>query len=197
MAAKSQKAKIAYLKSDGSEAANVASGDIATIQFRFVDGLGNLDISLANVPSNVMNTALIRGLAEKVRDEYASSESADEAFDWAKSVIERLLGDEWFGEREGGGPSISYFVEAVRALKEQASLPFDEAACRQKYIGKDKIKVRNAALNGNSGLRAVYSKLIADAAALKASKAAEAAEKASKAASEASKAAPAVDAGSL
>jgi len=206
MAAKSQKAKIAYLKSDGSEAANVAAGDIATIQFRFVDGLGNLDIDLAAVPSNVANTAMVRGLAEKVRDEYASSESADEAYDWAKSIIERLLGDEWFGEREGGGPSISTFVEAVKATKVERfglhpqefpngyDAEADTPVLMEKYVGKGKAEIRKKALAGNSRLNAIYTKLVADAAAAKALRASE---KAAKAAAEAGQAASTGDASSL
>jgi len=182
MAAKSNKAKIAFLKTDGTEADNVASGDIAVIQFRFADGLGTLDVDLAKVGQSVLNTAMVRGVAEKIRDDYAGADSADEAMKWAKDIVERLYSDEWYGEREGGGPSISLFVEAVKAVKAKAGLPFDEEATRAKYVGKDKAKTRNAALAGNSDLRATHANLVAQQAAETAKRAAERAAKAAAAA---------------
>lgn len=163
--AKSNKAKLGYLDANMAEVDNIAAGNIAFVRFTFADGLGNLDVDLAKIGSNVLNTAMVRGVAEKIRDDYAGAETADEALGWAKDIVERLYGDEWYGEREGGGPTISLFIEAVRMAKEKDGHPFDEQATRAKWLGKDKAKARNAALSGNATLRAMYAKLGAEKAA--------------------------------
>lgn len=177
MAQKSNKAKLSYLRADGSEAENIAAGDIATIRYTFAGNLGVLDVQLDKIGESVLNTATVRGVAEKIRDDYAGADSAEEAYGWAKELVERLYGDEWFGEREGGGPSISLFVEAVKMVKEANGLPFDEAATREKFVGKDKAKARNAALQGNSQLKGFHAKLVAKQAADVAQRAAERAAK--------------------
>lgn len=182
MAAKSSKAKLAYLDAAGKEVDNIAAGNIATIRYMFADGLGNLDVALAKIGSNVLNTAMVRGVAEKIRDDYAGAESADQALTWAKDIVEQLYSDEWYGEREGGGPAISLFVEAVRLAKEKDGHPFDEAATREKWLGKDKSKARKAALDGNATLRAMYAKLGAEKAAKAAASAAKRAADAAQAA---------------
>lgn len=185
MAAKSSKAKLAYLDAAGTEV-DIASGNVAVIQYRFTDGLGNLDLDLAAVPSSIINTAAVRGLAEKIRDEYAGAESSDDAMDEARGMIERLVGGEWYGTREGGGPALSTFIEAVKATKAAYHASkgttynpvADEPALREKYVGKGKADVRKKALEGNNDLRARYANLVAQAAATKAQRAAERAAKA-------------------
>lgn len=186
MAAKSQKAKIVYLDSAGNEV-DIASGKVATIRYNFSHG-ENMDVALASIGKSALNTCTVRGAAEKIRDDYAGAESPEQAMEWAEEVRDLFYADEWYRPTEGGGgPSVSLFIEAVRLAKEKDGHPFDEAATRAKWLGKNedgtsRAKNRNAALAGNATLRAMYAKLQADRAS---AVAARAAERAAKAATEA------------
>jgi len=210
MAAKSQKAKIVYLDEAGQEV-DIDSGKVSVIQFRFTDGVGNLDLFMEQVPDEIRVTASIRGLAEKIRDEYAGADSPEMAHDdgkggGAKGMVERLLGGEWYGQREGGGPSISTFVQAVKETKLERfgshpeefpngySPEADGPALMEKYVGKGKAEIRKKTLAGNSRLNAIYTKLVAELAAAKAQRATD---KATKAAAAAAEAAPTGNASAL
>lgn len=183
MAEKNRKAKIVYLNEAGEEV-KITAGGIAAIRYDFADNR-QLTLDLSKIGPNVWAIAGVRGVAEKTRDEYAGADDVDEAYEWAKDMIERLYGDEWMGAREGGGPSISWFIEAVKSVKAARAAELgneydpegDDADLRAKYVGKDKAKARNNALAGNAALRAKYDAMLADAAEKKAARARERAAK--------------------
>lgn len=155
------KAKIRYAAADGSEVKLTEGCDV--IQFVFADGAQH-DLDVSTVPEDIQRVAMVRGLAEKVRDTYAGAKTVEEAREAAGVMIERLLSGEWQSEGDGGG-SPSVFLEAVKRVKEAAGLVYDDAASREKYVGKDKADTRKAALAGNKQLAAMFATIQAERAA--------------------------------
>lgn len=168
--ARDKKANVVYLDTAGNET-KLTDGP-ATIRFKFVDGRTR-DLSVDAVSADIQTIALVRGLAEKIRDTYAGAEDVDEAYDECGEMIATILAGEWLSARESGGPGISHFVQAVIAVKTAAGAPIDEAAIRERYVGKDKAKLRNETLAGNAALRAAYGELLVKAAEQKAARARE------------------------
>lgn len=188
MAERNRKATIEYLNGDGAET-KLTAGDVAALQFKFEGGEDRI-LAIGDLSDFVRTTAMVRGIAEKVRDSYAGAKSPQEALEWADSVIEYLMAGEWSERKEGVGPSLSLFVQAVQAVKSATAAKrgtsYDAAAdlpaLREKYIGKDKAKVRETALAGNAALRAALDALEADAAEARARAKREAAAKSAAAA---------------
>ena len=182
-AKRGKKATITYLDEGGNEV-KLINGGVSVISYNFEDGR-TLEVDLDKIGPSAREIGRVRGIAEKIRDEYAGADDVDEAYEWAVDMRDRLYNDEWMGQREGGGPSISWFIEAVKAVKAEAlaakGQPYDadadEPALRERYVGKDKAKARSGALSGNAALRARYDAMLADAAEKKAARARERAAK--------------------
>lgn len=155
------KAKIAYLNDSGE--CKLTDGPNA-IRFDFANGR-ELILNAGDVPTDTCQVAMVRGLAEKVRDTYAGSQTVDEAYDDASAMIEKLLAGEWLSEREGGGPGIGLFMEALQRVKEGAGLVFDIEAAKARYSGKEGSEARKSALLGNAQLRGMYATVKAERAA--------------------------------
>lgn len=163
MAERESKAKITYLTADGTKVGLVDAANIAAIVYNFSND-DSRTISLADIPEDIARVAMVRGLAEKVRDTYAGSKSVEEAVEAADDMIMRLVAGEWLGAREGGGAQINVFIESVKAVKSAHAkanglaydADADEPALREKYVGKEKAKARNGALEANATLRAEY-----------------------------------------
>lgn len=177
MAERGKKATIVYLNGDGAET-KLTAGDVAAIFFKFADG-DDRTVALNDLDNYVRGVATVRGIAEKIRDTYADTDSVEEAKEEADTAIEFLLAGEWSAERKAAGPKLSWFIEAVKEVKvataRERGITYDPAAdetdLRARYVGKDKSAVRTKALEGNASLRAAYERMLARAAQEKAAKA--------------------------
>lgn len=173
--AREQKAKIEYRAANGE--AIKATEKPADIVFKFANGQ-ELAVNVKSLPKDIVQTAAIRGVAEKIRDTYAGAETVGQAHELAEDMIGRLVEGEWMSAREGGGPRMTMLLQAIKEVKEQNKLPFDLEESRAKYVGSDddtdeekkaKAEARKAAA-ANPQVAAVLERLKAEAAARRAEK---------------------------
>lgn len=169
--AREKKANIVYLQG-GTEQKRVGS-DVDGIRFDFANGKA-LTISLADLPREIIAIAATRGIAEKVRDTFAGSESVGDAMEEAESIVERLLAGEWLAEREAAGPRPSMVVDAIIAAFADAGKTVARDAVMAKYTGKGTEEARKTALK-NPQVKAHFERLRAEAAAKRAEEAQKAA----------------------
>lgn len=74
-----------------------------------------LDIELSSLSDEMQKKLALHGLSQKVGDSYAGAE-ADESFELAAAVHERLKNNDWTVTRAGGGAArVSMLVEALAA----------------------------------------------------------------------------------
>lgn len=173
--AREQKAKIEYRK--GGEKVKVTDGP-TDIVFSFANG-ETCSLELKALPKAIRDVAMVRGVAEKVRDTYAGAESVGDAYELASDMIGRLMENEWLSAREGGGPRMTMLLTAIEEVKTKAGLTFDFEASRAKYVATDedtdeekaaKAKAR-ASASANPEVAAVLERLKQEAAARRAAKA--------------------------
>ena len=177
--AREQKAKIEYRNANGEKVK--VTEKPSSIVFVFANKEQALiDVAaLRKEQKDVCQVALIRGLAEKVRDTYAGAETVEEAFDLATDMIGRLEEGEWMSAREGGGPRMTMLLAAIKEVLERHGRTFDLEASRAKYVATDedsdevkKAKAearRNAAANAEVAV--VLERLKSEAAARRVAKA--------------------------
>ena len=170
MAKKAAKAKTRYLNDAGEESAHWRPG-FGTLEFRF-EGGGTYQVRATDFPAEVLPGMTLHGAGQKLRDTYAGDESAADAEESFTTMLERLKSGEWVSERTGLGPSPVLLLEAIKAAKAEANLPYDEAASKEKYKTKE---AREAALTVPA-VKKHYERLRAERAANKAAEAAKAAE---------------------
>ena len=170
------KAKIHYFDAKGT--AVKITDNPAAIVFGFADGGDNVVIDVNALPPEIRAIAMVRGLAEKVRDTYAGSETVGDAREAAEDMIGRLADGEWLSAREGGRPRMSMLLIAIQEVKVAHGAPFDLDAARAKYLNSAedtdetraaKLVARKAAA-ANSEVAIILDRLRAEAAARRADK---------------------------
>lgn len=132
--AREQKAKISYVDAKGEKATLNGDKKIAGIVFSFKDVEKPLVFDVeqfAKQHKDIYHVAAVRGLAEKVRDTYAGSDSVTDAMETAEDMIGRLNEGEWLSAREGGGPRMTMLLGAIAEVKGDA---FNLDESRAKYV---------------------------------------------------------------
>jgi len=169
------KAKIRYADANGNECK--ITDKVDQINFDFSNG-ATVRVDLAAVPKPMRAIATVRGLAEKIRDTYAGSETVEDAFAEAEDMLGRLMDGEWMSAREGGGPRMTMLLTAIAEVKAAHGAPFDLEEARARYLNtaEDDDATREAKLGrrkaaaANSEVAAVLDRLRAEAAAKRADK---------------------------
>lgn len=72
-----------------------------------------LTCDVSALPTDIMIKAAVHGVRQKGSDCYAGDESADEAYDSCKDVLETLVAGQWTSKREAGEKVSPLFNEAV------------------------------------------------------------------------------------
>lgn len=175
--AREQKAKIEYV-SDKGEKCRVTDKVVA-IAFKFNGVSEPIVVDLSKLPKDIMRAAAVRGVAEKIRDTYAGSDTVVKAYEVASDMLGRMMEGNWLSERDGGGPRMTMLLSAIKEVREGAGLTFDLDASHAKYVNGDddtdeqkKMKAelrRNAA--ANTEVARVLERMKAEAAARRAEKA--------------------------
>lgn len=131
------KCKKVFINKDGSESAH-ASPSADALEFRFVDG-GTHSVKLNMFNSDILSCLAWNGVSQKLGDGYASDASPADAEESFEALLEQISGENgiWVKNREGVGPSPTLIFEAVKAAKEAAGMPYDDAATREKYKTKE------------------------------------------------------------
>jgi hypothetical protein len=96
-------------------------------------GEGFISFPLLDLPSDLSDTAMLRGITERLRDSYSNATSPAEAFAALQEQAARLREGEWASPDEGGTRT-SLFLQAIQIVREAHSLPFDLEAARAKYV---------------------------------------------------------------
>ena len=152
-----------YLDGDGNEHRS-ASTEAAALQFRFANGQ-EVTVDLSKFPKEIVQAAAWHGVAQKIGDSYAGSETVDEAVERAQTMLENLEGGTWVATRTAAGPRPSLLVDAIVAAKTEAGQEVDPVAIAQKL--KDQPDLKKNALQ-NPVIKSHYDKIKAERAAAKA-----------------------------
>ncbi len=91
-----------------------AGPSVDELQFRFANG-NTHPVGLSDYPQDIQTAFAWNGLAQKLGDGYANSDSVSDAEEMFLTLHERLIGGEWVKAREGGAVRPSMVVEAVIA----------------------------------------------------------------------------------
>jgi hypothetical protein len=104
-----------------SKAKKVVDLDAGTIRFDFADGNGSITVNVDKFNDEVKRKAMFHGVAQKVQDSYASTETADEAYSAATATVKALDGGSWTVRTAGeGGGQLPMLVEALFRVIGQA-----------------------------------------------------------------------------
>ena len=152
-----------YLDGDGNEHRS-ASTEAKALAFRFANGQ-EVTVDLSKFPKDIISAAAWHGVAQKIGDSYAGSETVDEAVERAQTMLENLEGGTWVATRTAAGPRPSLLVDAIVAAKQEAGQEVDPVAVAQKL--KDQPDLKKNALQ-NAAIKMHYDKIKAERAAAKA-----------------------------
>lgn len=106
--------KKVYVKADGSES-TTTSADAVRLEFRFTNGK-MVVVDFAKLSANIQAAALRHGIAQKVGDSFASSESVEDAWAAATETLAQLADGDW--NTRTSGRSIT--AEAVARVQKIA-----------------------------------------------------------------------------
>ncbi len=135
--------------------------DQGIVRFEFANG-EVLEVNVAQLPESIRRQALLHGVSQKVGDAYAGAESAEEALEAARSVVERLMAGEWRTTRQGSGkPRSTMLAEALSRLTGR-----DVAECQERIAALDDAAVK--ALRKHPQIQAELAKIRAERLAAKA-----------------------------
>lgn len=180
--AKTPVAKRVYVSKDGTETRS-ATAQTVSMRFEFSNGK-TLTIEDKDIHKDVRNAAFWHGVNQKTGDGFAGAKGdADEAYESAKSIVERLGEGTWVQTREAAGPSTGMLVEAIVRAKIAGGEPeanfTDErkAEIAKKLKGETPEKTREARAGAlaNPQIKAAFDALKAEKAAAKAKESAKAA----------------------
>ena len=88
-----------------------------TVQFKFANGTV-LELDCSQLNDSMRTHLMLHGASQKVGDSFAGVKgNFDEGIANAKAVIDQLVGGEWTGDREGGGPRLAELAEAIARIK--------------------------------------------------------------------------------
>ncbi len=171
-----QIAKKIYVDLDGNETRH-ASPVAVLLRFDFTDGQ-SLSVDRADVGADCMVAAGWHGLAQKIGDTYASADDADDAFQKAAALYERLCENTWIMARESAGPRISILAEAVVSVKIDHGLvdPADRDAAIKETAEKAKDKTYRENATSRPDVIAHMDRIKAERATARAAKSATAAQ---------------------
>lgn len=136
--AKASKLKKVYIRPDGEETAHV-SADAERLELRYQnDAKDVITIDLAKLSDEMRICSAWHGLSQKVGDTGVGKENtADDQFEEAAAVWERIMAGDWTKAREGAGPRISDLVVAIITVKTAAGHKTDEAEIKVKCADAD------------------------------------------------------------
>ncbi len=140
------------------------------ISIAFESGQG-LELNLEDLSDEMVQRLAIHGMSQKIGDSYAGSDTADEAFELASGMVDRLKAGDWAAARASGGGAgrVSMLVEALAAATGQS-----EDECKRVINAMDDAGKKQ--LKKHAAVAAQLAKITAERAAEKAAKAAAAAE---------------------
>lgn len=100
-----------YLIGDGETVKHAKPG-VTGLRFAFANGAVR-DVSLSDFPADVREAATAHGLAQKLGDSYAGTNSVDEAISTFEEKLADLREGTWLSRSEGGAPRVSLLAAAV------------------------------------------------------------------------------------
>lgn len=118
-------AKKTYVWADGSEHRH-ASPEAVMLRFDFTNG-ETLETRYDDLGVSCKVAAGWFGISEKVGNAYAGADDADDAFEKASAMYERLTEDMWVAAREGAGPRTSILAAAIVAVLVTAGRVSDDS----------------------------------------------------------------------
>lgn len=151
------------------KASKVIDNDSGSVTINFEETGNAVAVQLSELTQDIITRLALHGLSQKLGDSYAGAE-AEEAYDLAAQVAERLRAGEWTQARTGGGgPRVSQLVEALAAATGK-----DQEECLTVVSAMDDEQKKQ--LKKHPSVAAELARISAERAAQKAAAAAKAAE---------------------